>query len=105
MFEFLKKVTTTPERQNPLPPPPPQWSKSFDVGPLRQRLAGLDNTDALLPLLLGFLDAQIVAQAESRVSPELAQQVIGRANMCADLKLEILRLWREAHLPPKAPKK
>lgn len=73
----------------------------LDKVALKQRLAALDKTDPLFPLLLGWLDAQIVAQADGRVSEDMAAQFIGRLNMCADLKQEWRNVWLEAHRPPK----
>lgn len=83
------------------PPDAVRWSQTYDIGPLKQRLAGLDKTDPLYPLLLGFLDAQIVALADAKVSADAAQQFVGRQNMCADLKQELRSLWLQSHTPPK----
>jgi hypothetical protein len=51
----------------------------------------------LLPLLLGFLDAQIISQAETQLSVDATDQFAGRLKMCADLKTELVNVWRQSH--------
>lgn len=72
---------------------------------LRQRLALLDANDPIYPLLLGFLDAQIVAQAETKLSTDAAEQFAGRLTMCATLKAELTNVWAQSHPPLPTPKK
>ena len=73
------------------------WSHPYDVGALRARLAGLEAKDPLFPLLLGFLDAQIVANAEAQLSSDATAQFAGRMKMLADLKAELANVWRQSH--------
>jgi hypothetical protein len=74
------------------------WSRPYDMKQLKGRLAGLAHDDALLPLLLGYLDAHAVAHADTKVSADLAaHQFVGRLNMLADLKHDLEQVWREAH--------
>lgn len=74
------------------------WARPYDMKQLKGRLAGLAHDDALLPLLLGYLDAHAVAHADTKVSADLAaHQFVGRLNMLADLKHDLEQVWREAH--------
>ena len=82
--------------------PSTDWAWPYDVQPLVQRLAALDINDPLYPLLLGFLDAQILSQSSVALSPEALAQWAGRVNMCSDLKGELCQLWRQSHAPPAA---
>ncbi len=67
------------------------------VAPLRQRLAELPKTVPLYPLF-GLLDAHCVAQADTRVSPDAAtHQFVGRLNILADLRAEVVQPWKSAH--------
>lgn len=76
---------------------PASWSFPYDIQALRTRLAALDANDPLYPLLLGFLDAQIVSQAESQLSADATAQFAGRLQMCATLKAELANVWRQSH--------
>jgi hypothetical protein len=73
------------------------WSCPYDISLLRARLAALDNSDPLFPLLMGFLDSQIVSQAEAQLSSDATQQFAGRLQMCATLKAELANVWRQSH--------
>lgn len=73
------------------------WSHPYDVQALRNRLAGFDAKDPLFPLLIGFLDAQIVANAEAQLSSDATAQFAGRMKMLADLKAELANVWRQSH--------
>jgi hypothetical protein len=75
----------------------PGWEHPYDVQGLRNRLAGLDAKDPLFPLLLGFLDAQIVAAAEAQLSSDATAQFAGRLKAFADTKAELANVWRQSH--------
>lgn len=91
-------------KRTPAQPPLPQWSTPYDESPLKARLGALPPNDPLYPLLLGYLDAAIVAHAGLPVPPEMAGQFVGKLNALDDLRSNLARLWHAAHQPPDAAK-
>lgn len=77
------------------------WSKPYDVAALKQRLGQLPPDDPLYPLLLGYLDACVINHADVKVSPEMANQLVGKINALAELRSDFKTLWTVAHQPPK----
>lgn len=81
--------------------PAQSWARPYDLAPLVERLAALDVGDPLYPLLLGFLDQQMVSQCSAVLDQDSIAMFAGRVKMCADLKEELGRVWLRSHQPPK----
>lgn len=87
-----------------LPIAKPLWSEPYDVTALRARLGQLPKDDKLFPLLAGYFDACVIGHADTKVSPDMTGQVVGRINALAELRTDWGRLWQDAHTPPKGKK-